>query len=328
MKTELKQSLFNKKTPLLIGFLCIISGVACGLIGEIALPLPIAFLAALYLFDNSERHKVSLATSSILFVINVAGLYFRLTFSAFAPASIILAFIIYYAFTRKQGKSDAAFLMTLVCAGFSLIGYLLIAMSIQGEYTIDAAFAFYGNLVKMLRESFVSLMLDAYAKAGVEITADLITEAFDMQLSMVISYLLIAAFLIVGLSFKLFSLVVKLCAEDKREISSWRFFTSNLFAYCYVLAGFATIFMPAYDSLLPVAVLNVYYFFMAVYAYVGFNVVFELLKKRFKPFISVILLLASLLVLSSIGTQVLAVVGVLHTIRKNNEAAFTGEQQP
>lgn len=326
MKTELKKSLSNKKTPLIISFLCIIFGALCGFVGEIFLPLPIAFFAALYLFDNSSGHIVSVITSALLVVMNGVGLLFGLTLSAFGPASVILAYIIYYAFTRKQAKSDASFVMTVICAAFSLVGYILIAMSIESEYTMDAVYDFYGKLTSMLRESFVSLMLEAYASAGIAVTEELVVETFNAQLNMIISYLLIGAFIIVGLSFKLFGFIVKKCTEDKEEISSWRFFTSNLFAYCYVFIGFASMFMASYDSLISVVALNLYNLFMVVYAYVGFNAAYAMLKKKFKPFVSFVLLAAALLIFASFGVQVLAMLGVLFTITKNNEAALTGNQ--
>ena len=325
MKTELKQSYSNKKTPLVLSLLCVVFGAICGLLGELLLPLPIAFLAALYLFDNSNRHTFSIVTSAIIVIINIVGLLFKISLSAFGPASIILAFLIYYAFSRKQSKSDASFLMTIICAAFSVVGYLLIAMNLQGEYTIDAALEFYTKLSDMLKESFTELMLEAYKTAGIEITVEAVAKVYDTQISLIISYLLIIAFFIVGVSFKIFGLIVKKCTEDDREISSWRFFTSNVFAYFYVILVFISMFVINVDSVVAVAVLNLYYVFMAVYAYVGFNVAMAMLTKKMRPFVSFLLLALAVLVFSSIAFQILAVLGVLFTIRKNNELKIANQ---
>lgn len=325
MKIELKKSHYYKNTPLILSFLCIISGALCGLLGEIALPLPVAFLASLYLFDNTNHRTVSVVTSSLLVVMNIAGLLLKLSLSAFGPAAIILAFIMYYAFSHKQSKADSSFVMTVICAVFSLLSYILLAMHLQGQYSIEAAMDFYSSLTSLLKESFVSLMLEAYTAAGIAVAPELLTKIFEYQLNMIISYLLIAAFFIVGISFKIFSLIVRKCTEDKREITSWRFFTSNVFAYFYVLVAFASIFMVSLDGVISIAVLNLYNLFLVVYAYVGFNVAFAMLTKKFKPFVSFLLLIVTLLIFVSLGIQILAALGVLFTIRKNNEVALTNK---
>ncbi len=325
MKTQLKKTLSNKKTPLIFALLCFLSGIVCCLFGELTLPLPIAFLAVLYLFDNSKKHSLSIVSSVLIVAINIVGLLLGINLSAFGPASVVLAFSIFYSFTKKQQKSDAAFVMTIVCAAFSLISYILIAMRVQGVYTFDAVIEFYTTIASMLRENFVSLMLEAYTIAGISVTPEALVQLFDAQLNMVISYLLIGAFFVIGVSFKLFGLIVGRCVEDKGEISSWRFFTTNVYAYFYIILMIVCMFIPALDGIIPVVVINLYNLFLVVYAYVGFNFAFAMLTKKFNPFVSFIILIGAILVLASVAIQLLSALGVMFTIRKNNEAKLLNQ---
>ena len=269
----------NKATPIILFISSILCGALCFVFGEILLPLPIACLAALYTFDNSKSRRLSLIASIIVMIINIAGLLTGLTFSTFGASAITLAFVMYFAFKQKHQKSDAAFYMTIMAALFGLVSCVMLAMRISDNYTLDAVIEFYTKLSSTLRESFISLSLEAYTSAGIIIDPKLLGEIYDLQMNMIISYLFIAAFLIVGLSFKLFGFIVKIVSGNK-EISSWRFFTTNLYAYFYVILAIVTMFIKNANSLLGIATFNLYYIFMMIYAYIGFNVINELLSKR------------------------------------------------
>lgn len=312
----------NKATPIILLISSILCGALCFVFGEILLPLPIACLAALYTFDNSTNRRLSLIASIIIMIINIAGLLTGLTFSTFGASAITLAFVMYFAFKQKHQKSDAAFYMTIMAALFGLVSCVMLAMRISDNYTLDGVIEFYTKLSSTLRESFISLSLEAYTSAGIIIDPKLLGEIYDLQMNMIISYLFIAAFLIVGLSFKLFGFIVKIVSGNK-EISSWRFFTTNLYAYFYVVLAIVTMFIKNANSMLGIATFNLYYIFMMIYAYIGFNVINELLSKRLRRAISTILLVFALLIFSSITIQLLAFVGVIFTIRKNNEAKLS-----
>ena len=323
MKTELKIASKSKYIQVILAFCCIVFGALCGILGEIAFPLPIAFLATLFLFDSTKQRRLSVVISLVLVAMNIATITFRLSSSLFGVASVILAYLIYQAFSKKQSKSDYAFIMTLIGGFIILGGYILLPMNLKGEYTREVVTEFYGSVVSTLRDAFVDLFYEAYTTAGLEITKDMITEIFNAQVNMVISYLLIAAFFVVGVSFKLFGLLVRKLASDDSEIASFRFFTSSLFAYFYVILTLVSMFASALTGIFGIVILNLYNFFLFVYSYVGFNLVFTSLVKKFKPFISFIILIFALALMSTLAVQILAVLGVLFTIRKNAEIGLS-----
>ena len=319
MKLELKSSLSHKKSLSALSVFCFLSGVVCVLAGDIALPLPIGFLAAIYLFDNDSSRKFSYVNSVLLIALNLLGLYFEICFSAFGFASVFLAFIMAKACRQGSSKADSAYIMTIVCALFSLVGYALFAMNYQGAYTLDAVSEFYSTLVNSLRIIYVNTLSEAYNTAGIQVKNETITLMFDTQLYMIISYILISSFTIVGLSFKLFGSVVSKRVEDNSDIKSWRFTPTKLYAYFYVILAFVSIFAISSNNVFSVSVNNLYNVFMYIFAYVGFSVALDILKKKFKPATSVILLVIGCVILLSVAAQLLAVLGAIYTIRRQNE---------
>jgi hypothetical protein len=161
---------------------------------------------------------------------------------------------------------------------------------------------------------------------GIEITEAMVAAAFDAQLSMVISYIVIVGFVLVGISMKTFDAVFSRIAEDKSPVISWRFMTSNVFAYFYIILVVLSILTSMSNGVLGIAVGNLYNIFMVVYAYVGFNYAVAVLSIKFKPSTSIIILLVITLLAMSMALGLLAMFGVLFTIRKNKELSFKEEQ--
>ena len=316
----MKKYVLNQKTLLILSFLAILSGALCILFNDFLLFLPIALLAGVFYFDKSKNHIFSIVTSALIVILNGVGIVLGLTYYLFAPTSIVLAFAITYAFANKQSKSDAAFLMAVICGIFSFISYIFLAMILQNDYSFDAAINFYTNLISTIKEYFVNLMLEAYTASGIEITSELLAELFDTQINMIISYILIAGFITVGLSFKLFGLIIGKCSDNKEEIKAWRFKASNAVAYFYLILVFASVFLVSTNDLISVVVYNLYNVFLAVFAYVGFNVVKDMLKKKLSSVLASIILFGALMIFSTLAVQILAVSGVFHTIRTNREA--------
>jgi hypothetical protein len=240
-----KNYVSNQKTLLILSFLSILSAALCAVFNDAVLFLPIALLASVFYFDKTDRRIFSIFCSSLMVIINFGGILLGVTYYLFAPVTIILGFAIRFAFVNKQSKSDTAFLMIAICGLFTFVSYLFLAMIYQNDYSFDAAISFYNELINLFRGYFVNVMFEAFKTAGFEVTTDALAEIFNLQVNLIVSFLLIHAFLIVGLSFKLFGFILKKWSEEKDEIKSWRFKTSNVYAYTYIILVFATIFLNA-----------------------------------------------------------------------------------
>lgn len=324
MRNELKASLSQKKTLLIISLLSILFGVLSCVLGDIILPLLVASLAALYLFDSTSHRTYCVSVSFVLVALNLAGFLFGITVSAFAPCAILLGLIICYSYVKNQSKADAAYIMTLISAAFTVLSCVLLAMIEQGAFNWEAVTSFYGELHDSIRTLFISGMLDVYTASGFEVTEEVVASIFDLQIRSLISYIIIGGFVIVGLSMKAFSLAVSRLSENKQHIIEWRFTATDIFAYFYLILVIASLFVGSADSIFAVSVLNLYNIFLVIFAYVGFNFAMAILTTRMRTGTAFIILIALLAVFSSFVMQLFAVMGVMFTLRSsrmNNKPA-------
>ncbi len=322
MRTELRNSLSQKKTLLIISLLSILLGLLSCIFGDVIQPLLIACLAALYLFDSKATKAHSIVVSLVLLGLNAASILLGVTISFFAPCAIILALILCIAYTKELCKADTAYIMMVISAAFTVASCAFLAMMEQGEYSLAAVTAFYGDLHDSFRTLFISSMSEmykAYAAAGIEVTEDMVALVFDSIVKQLISFLLIGGFMIVGLSMKAFGFAVSRLSENKRHITEWRFTATNIFAYFYLILIFASLFVSSADGVIAIAVLNLYNLVLVIFAYVGFNIAMNMLMTRMKAAASFIVLIIVLLLLSSFAMQVLAVMGVMSTLRSGRQ---------
>lgn len=319
MDITLKSTLSNKKTFMILSAVCVLLGALSCVLGELLLPALVGVLAALYLFDRNNKNSYSFWVSVILLVLNAAAFLTGISISFFGIAAVILAKMICSAFVKNQSKADTAYLMTLISAIFTVVSCILLAMALQNVYTLDAAMAFYKDFADYLKEIFLMTTMQIYSEAGVQVTEEMLVLVFDQQVSLIISYLVIGSFVIVGLSMKLFGLIVSKCAEDNTPILKWRFITTNVYAYFYVILAFASVFVNPIGNVLGVSVMNLYNIFMVVFAYVGFNYALALLRRRMKRVSSFILLSIITLVFMALAIELLSFLGAIFTIRKSRE---------
>ena len=317
MKTEIKSSLSTEKTLSILSILCLVFGILGAVLGEIALPFLIGALAALYLFIRDDKRVYAIILSVGLVIINVVGFYLDLTSNVFSLNAIILALIISLSYKKGSDKADSAYVMTIISAAFTVVGFALFAMQLQGEYSLDAVVSFYTEVAAELKTIFVEKMSMLYAAADVEIGEEVVAAVFDYQISMLPSYLLIGGFAISGLSFKVFSFIVGKYSADTESIRKWRFIPTRLFAYFYAALMLAAVFLTSTGDLLAISVLNLYNIFLVVFAYVGFNFVIALLSRRTKPATALLVMAVLTVVFASFALQLLAVVGVMFITRKN-----------
>ena len=274
MDIKLKSFLTNKKTLLILSLLSILLGVISVAIGDIFVPLIVAVLAIMFLIDDN-RKIYCIATSSALVIINLASIVLKIGFTLFAFESIALAVLLALFFTRKNDKAETSRIMTAVCAAFTLANLVMLPMIELNTLDLGVVADYYLEMVDTLRVTFVNTATEAYgqilANGGIEFSESVITELYDRQLTMVISYTVIICFAVVGITMKLFTrLYTRLC-EDASPVTCWRFMTTNVFAYFYIALMFLSVFTSVSGSVLGITIGNLYNIFLIVYAYVGFN---------------------------------------------------------
>ena len=329
MEIKLKSSLSQKKTLVILSLLCLLLGVISILVGDMLLPFTGALLALIFVFDGGKK-RIGIITSVLLVLINALAIGLKVGLNLVGLESVVFAVLFFTFFVKRREKSEAIFVLTVVCAIFSVINLALIPIIELNTLNFAEVLSYYEGFISELRTLYVQTTYEAYAMMmsvrGIEITEAMVSAAFDAQLSMVISYIVIVGFVLVGISMKTFDAVFSRIAEDKSPVISWRFMTSNVFAYFYIILVVLSILTSMSNGVLGIAVGNLYNIFMVVYAYVGFNYAVAVLSIKFKPSTSIIILLVITLLAMSMALGLLAMFGVLFTIRKNRELSFKEEQ--
>ena len=321
MNIELKSSLASKKTFVLLSLFTILSGILGCVFGEIILPITVALLGIIYVFEGEGSRIFSYATSIILIVLNAVTLFLNIGSSPFSLQAIALAFILSFSLKKSYEKSNAALVMTIICGVFTLANYAILAMMISGDHTFEGVLVFYEEIASLLRNSFTEIGEKIYEPMGemlgVKITAEFLADVFDQQLKMIISYIFIASFAFVGLGIKIFSILFNRLSNDRSAIKEWRFELSAVYAYAYLIIVLLTVFVREPNGIFFIVVNNLYNIFMVMFAYIGLNVVSKLLSRKMHKFLSVLIPIGAVLIFGSMAAQILAVVGVFSTINKN-----------
>lgn len=324
MKNELKKNLTYNKTMLTLSILCIVFGLSTLLITEIAVPITAAFLSAVFLFEKEGKRRFSYAVSIALVIINGLMFFIPNHPSTFFSLMVIpFALIMYRAYLKGTEKAEAAFAMTAVGALVIVLTLIAAPMIAYAKFDFDVVVAFYKELYALLREELVLAINETLASIPAQnsplmIDISKIDALLKQQINMLISYVIIFAFLLVGAAFKCFSLIVSRCIDNVKEIFLWRFKTSNVFAYFYFILAIATFFITSADSVFSITVLNLYNVLMLVYCYVGFNVAVAYLSKGRRPVLAFIIVLLAIAFFFIYAIELLAAIGAFFTIRANN----------
>ena len=323
MNIKFKSSLSSNKTLTVLSLLCLLFGAVGIVAGDVVLPIIIATLSLIFLFDQEKRVFSKIAVIGLL-IFNAVGFFFNTVF-LYGPEGIILAFLLLKCLRTKKSKAETAVMMTGIVSLFIVATFVIIPFSAGGADSLSDVAVYYEELISALRDVFVSSAMEIYKPlfegSGMEISESLVTSLFNQQLSMIISYVVIVAFATVGITMKIFEAILSRLAERKDVISNWRFMTSNVFAYFYVGLMILAIFSSSSGGVLGIAIGNLYNIFMIVYAYVGFNYALALLSTRLKPSFAIILMVVASILALSLVLQLFAAFGVLFTIRKNRELA-------
>ena len=328
MRLKLKTSLQQNKTLLILSLVCLLLGTISILLGDLVIPAIVAVLALIFIFDLPGR-QFSIGVSIALIILNILAFIFELAVSLFAPEAIILAFVLSLSFCRRTKKSETVLVMCLTAVAFTALTFIIIPFALGEASSFVDVRTYYNELIESIRTLFVSNTMELYSSMsdsmGVEVTEAMVESVFNAQISLVISYVTIAGFALVGVSMKLFEFLFIKIAEEKSPAIYWRFHTSNVFAYFYVALILISIFVGSSGGVFGIAIGNLYNIFMVVYAYVGLNALLAILTMKFRPLTSVIILILALVVALSLTLHVSAAFGVLFTIRKNRELTIKEE---
>ncbi|MBQ8321945.1 MAG: DUF2232 domain-containing protein [Clostridia bacterium] len=320
MKFELKNNKSYQKTVLFSFLMALLFSTLTILFGEIFLPFSSAFLAVLLTVEGDKR-KFSLIAASVTVVLSFIPGSFP---STLGIATVIIAFALSLMYRAEFAKCDIAMLLTLIFSASIILSVFFMVFKITDEYSFEYAFNYMKELYTTFRDALAKQMVVSYSAipemSELGFTEQIISDAIDSLANYLISFILIVAFLLTGITLKLFGFVLSRLHSEPEQIRGWRFVTPSAFAYFYIVLFLVSTFMMG-NSVIEVAVLNLSNLFAVIYAYIGLKSAYSMLRsKRSAVFSSVILTLA-LFVFSGFAINVLSVLGVVFTIRYNAQGS-------
>ena len=306
------------KSIALLTAISVLSGFFCCIIGEVMLPLAIAFLAALFTFERDKR-VMSVITSLILLSFSIFfsvlfGVIYLYGFEIIIPSAIIA-----YYFRGKRGKGEAAFFVTAIITALSVASLYFSAVAQIGDNSLVAVVDFYKSFFSELEEQFVASLTSYSVQTGTGVQEALVNKEtavllFSELINLVFSFLVIASFAIAGFSFKIYSSIVGKYSKNPDEIYRWRFSVTSVVSCFYCVVAVVSLFTSDTVSVFSVSVNNLNAIFSFVFAYLGFNFVFYLLSRKRSTAFALIALIAALLFLNTLAIDILSFVGVFFSL--------------
>ena len=318
MGSELRNNLPYGRTVFALGAFSLLFGILTAAVGMLFAPLYTGVLAAFWLYE--KRTKGILAPAVAILVIFVSVLL-----GNFVPAvelfSALSALLIALAFSKGMSKGELGGYVTALFTIMIIVSFVGLACLKMNDFSFDAVKSYaeglYGNYSSMILEGLEEMKatLPEQSLAGLP-NEEVVLLLLDGVINALPSMTVILAFLLCGVSLKVFSGVASRIDGAPQRVLEWRFTTNNIFAWFYVAVALLSVIAGASD-VLAIAIININNVFMAVYAYIGFCFVKAMMTMRRSSGFATLMLIAIILLMSSFALTVLSYVGVYFTIARN-----------
>ena len=320
MQLALRNTASYKSTLSVLTILTALSGFACMLVGYLTLPLAAAFYAALLTYENSSKRVFSYVIPIGLFIINFLLKGF---FTLEAVSYPVIGIIIYFSAKKGISKGEAAFWTTLTLTVLFSVSAIFLAFDYVGAFGITPIKQFFSNLFFSSKNQFTELLttLTTVGEDGTKFFVSTPEEAellFHDFVIFLIPITILLAFLVSGLTFKIFSATVRRCSGGDSVINLWSFRVSNMIAYFYVIVAVLSLFVSYDKSIFSYTVITINTVLSAVFAYIGVSVVYTIMRaKGMSFFLTISAIIIVCMLFSSFSTQIISLIGVYFNIVTN-----------
>lgn len=320
-----------------LGFLSlgILFGIASVLFGEIFAAFCAPCLALVLLAEIERGGKkiytvVLCAASAVITVLLAVFKFYTATPILCVGAALIIA----YLFVRSVSKGEIAFILTAFFAVCIVLNLWFVLAEASGSFSFSEIGEYLYEVYDVVKDTISDtyaemsgMLVDESANISSVFTEEYLLLALDSALKLSLAVLVILAFLLTGIALKMFSAFLFRYAKHPRKTFLWRFATSSLIAYFYVALFVLSIFTGSLNSVFAVTVQNLFYIFLAVYAYIGYNFAMSVLVHKSSSFIAHVAVIGAILVFGVIALELLSVLGVIFT-RMSNKITITVLDSP
>lgn len=251
-----------------------------------------------------------------------------------AGAAILCGLAIWFGYSFGFHRGGIVLLLTVLWGG----GFLLQMM--VGVAETGSAFSL-AALVEWFRDSLTSVgeeweeafragAAGAYDETVLSSFATVFEKFAESVMNAAPAIVAVIGFILSGIGCKVFSRLLTPVMEHPEYIRSYRFWTSNLFAYAFLAAFVLRTFGASSDpDAFMLVITNLSYVLTAVYAYIGASGALRALRVKKSPFVSAFLLLLFLAVGGMIAVEILSIYGAISLIVLNRKfASFDGRNDP
>ncbi len=326
MKTELRNDISKNKTLLILSIWCILAGLSSFVIGEAATVFVSAILAAVFVFENGRTRTYSIIASAILIAINLVMLgVMQSVISLWSLTSILCALVISLCYKKATSVFDCSLVLTFIISAFTVISLIMVGMLAAKEFSFEAAKDYYFKLYQLFRDKISLIMVDIYAQINQSIgrggiTYEQASAVIDTVLSLMIGVLIVISFIMCGAAIKIFRSLMVRYSQSADEAKSWRFVPPAFFGHFYIILVLAHFIFSGSNGLAAITIANLYMIFMWIYAYVGAKVFYLILTQKKSKAFAVFMIILGVFLLSSLATQILAMLGAFYTSRSIPES--------
>lgn len=326
MYRELKNPSDYWRKLVLFSILTVVFGVAFCCIGELFLPFAGAFCACLFLFEEPKKRILSyiipILPIAVGFIKN--GLY-----GIIGIEFVVIAILISFMYSRRFSKSEVAAYTVALVVLFFVVSLYLGATKATGSFSPAEITAYYKNMILTTKADFIELLIN-YKATGADGEAiypfdyDIAAATFESIISFFVSIVVIIAFILTGITLKLYSFSVRNVCRHGILRSFAMFVPSNATAYFYVIVSILGAFMGGVN-IFEISVLNVVNIFTAVFAYMGIKFALDFAKINERRSLIYTILIVALISMTSLAFQLLSYLGAYVVISFNNKVKFLND---
>ncbi len=331
MNYSLRTDKDTKQLKATVAVLTLLFGVGSVFLSYILIPFASAFYAMLLMVEREKKKVFTIVCPVIIGLISFA---FYGPFAMEGIIYIVLGILIYRLYTRGASKTFTAVVTTSATLLSFILSLVFLAFMVTKNYSFDAVIEFYRNEIAELRILFSETMDSALSNLSADSEQFLIyeinsDEIFNLLLITFIPASVICAFAVSGIALKTFTSLVKHRSDGNSPIFNWNFKVSNLFVYAYIITVLLSMFTADSEGIVAYTILSLYIVFLAVFAYIGIKFTKTLLEKRMgktpATFLTILIVLTSLLLMIVFVYVVLSFLGVYYTLITNRTSNTSEE---
>ncbi len=321
-KLNLKIALFFAMSLLLI--------VLSAFIGEIAMPFASAFYGALVFAEfNFKNKKVTFSLICAVLSVILTVIFFGAT-AIWSTVSVISGILIYLMYKFGYNKCDTSVLLTLIISFAIVVSFVLIAFDATNTISFAAVVDYYTDIYKYIKAAFLKQAMEIYstvndASGNTIISEEMVIAAIDAFVRTLPSVIMTIAFLISGISLKVYTALACKITDDEK-IKSWRFNIPKVYAYFYILLYILSIFIQE-TNILALAIINLSGIMSFMFAYMGLKFIYRKMREAGKRTSAWLLPTLCILFFGSFAVDLISVFGVVYTVydRKNSDMSDTNQ---